>query len=500
MNLFTRLTFTVPTHIIIICFYRKYKERVITSDTEKIAAERTKEEKQYEKMTKTPVSRLIVSLSVPTVITMLVSALYNMADTYFVSNFVGETPAEMTSATGAVGIVFPLMAIIQAVGFTFGLGAGSWISRLLGGKENEKAQSVGSASFYVSIVIGGMITVFGLLFLTPLLRVLGATETMLPYAKAYARWILYAAPVMDASFVLNNYLRAEGKARFAMIGLCSGGILNIALDPLFIITAKMGITGAAVATVISQIVSFLILLSIFLTGKTIIRLDPRRIPKTPKTYLSIMGFGLPSFLRQGLSCAASIIMNAKSGEYGDSAVAAMTIATKILIIAFSVILGIGQGYQPVLGYNYGAHLIRRVKKAFSFTFIAGMVVMTSFGALMFFLAPQVMKLFCGNSNSVVTIGSEMLRALCIAMPFIPLCVVCNMTFQAIGKSLTSSFLSSLRQGLCYIPLIFVLSHFFGLRGLEISQAAADILTFFISVPFAAVFVNKLKKDTPHGVS
>ena len=304
------------------------------------------DEIQYQKMTETPVKRLIIKLSIPTIISMLVTSIYNLADTFFVSKL-GE------SASGAVSVVFSLMAIIQAIGFTLGMGAGSLISAKLGEKKNDDAQKIGAMAFYSALTIGLLLTIFGLLFINPLMKGLGSTETVLPYAKAYASYILYGAPIMAGSFVLNNILRSEGKANLAMIGLVFGGLLNIALDPLFIFVFDLGISGAAIATLISQVISFSILLACFLFKKTIVTLKLRYLTLNFLILLDIVKTGLPSLFRQGLASVSTILLNKAAGTYGgDMALSAMGIVGKTFMIIFAVALGIGQGYQPVCGYNY----------------------------------------------------------------------------------------------------------------------------------------------------
>ena len=345
-----------------------------------------RDELQYAKMTQTPVGPLITSLAIPTIISMLVTAIYNIGDTYFVSKL-------GTSASGAVGIVFSLMAIIQSVGFTIGMGSGARISRLLGAQRTDDANAVAASGFCAAVVLGSLLTVFGLLFLDPLMRVLGATSTILPYARDYARYILFAAPVMAASFLLNNILRAEGKARLAMVGLTSGGILNLLLDPLFIFTFDMGIAGAAIATALSQCVSFGILLSWFLAGKTITRPTVARISRRPDAYLKILKNGFPSFCRQGLASIATIALNVSAAVYGDAAVAAMSIVGKIFMFVFAINLGIGQGYMPVVGYNYGAGQYGRVKAAFLFTLKVACVLMTASAIAGFLSAPSLIRFF-----------------------------------------------------------------------------------------------------------
>jgi putative MATE family efflux protein len=410
-----------------------------------------------------------------------------MADTYFVSK-IG------TSAAAAVGVVFSLMAIIQAFGFTIGMGSGSWISRLLGAQQTEEASRVAASGFYSSIVWGGLLTALGIVFIDPLMQVLGATDTILPYARDYARYILFAAPVMMASFVLNNILRAEGRAKLAMFGIATGGILNCGLDPLFIFTFRMGIAGAAIATALSQLISFSILLSAFLRGRTATKLGLRRLSRSSAVYLQILKNGLPSFCRQGLASVSTIALNLSAAVYGDAAVAAMSIVGKIFMFIFSIILGVGQGYQPVLGYNYGAGKYGRVKEAFFFTLKINTAIMTVCAAAGFAASQTLMRLFIASDADVVRIGAEALRLQCLAMPFLPLGVLCNMTFQAIGKSWTSTFLSAARQGTFFLPLILVLPRVVGLLGVQITQPLADLCTFVLCLPFAVAFFRRLPKE------
>lgn len=445
-----------------------------------------KEEVQYQKMIKTPVKKLVIMLGLPTTISMLVTAIYNIADTYFVSQL-GK------SASGAVGVVFSLMAVIQAIGFTLGMGGSSIISSLLGQKKNEEAQKVGSTSFYTAILLGFLITIFGLLFINPLMRLLGSTETALPYAIDYATYIIYGAPIMTGSFVMNNILRAEGKAKLAMIGLTTGGILNIILDPLFINNLQLGISGAAIATLISQLVSFILLLIMFLFKKSIIRLSIFKISRDIKVYFEIIKVGLPSLCRQGLASLATILLNNQAGYYGaDAALSAMSIVSKVIMVIFSVSLGIGQGYQPVCGYNYFAKRYNRVKEAMIFTFVVSTTLLTTFSLILIIFSKQIIGIFI-DDEEVIKIGMVALRFQCIALPFLSLNTICNMTFQSIRKKVRATLLSCCRQGIFFIPLIFILPSLFGLVGVEITQAIADILTCAFSVFFFIDFTKHISK-------
>lgn len=440
------------------------------------------EELQYKKMINTPTKKLVLTLGIPTVISMLITSIYNIADTFFVAGL-GK------SASSAVGVVFALMAIVQAIGFTFGMGSGSLISSKFGERKNDEAQRYGSSAFYIAIFLGVLLSVFSIIFINPLINLLGATETNRDLVYDYAIYIIIGFPVMIGSFVLNNILRAEGKSKLAMIGLTTGGLLNIALDPLFIITFNMGISGAAVATLISQTVSFLILLAMFVFKKSIITLSIKYLSFKFNTYLDIIKIGLPSLCRQGLASIASICLNRQAGAIGgDAAQSAMSIVSKAFMVIFSISLGVGQGYQPVCGYNYFAKRYDRVKEAMMFTFMCGTVLMTAMSIVFFIFSSSVISFFI-DDKEVINIGKMALRYQCISMPFLSLNVICNMTYQSIRSKYKATLLSCCRQGIFFIPLVFILPSLFELTGLELVQALSDFLTFLFTIPF---FIHLLK--------
>lgn len=445
-----------------------------------------KHQQQYIKMTTTPVPKLIITLAIPMILSMLVSAIYNLADTYFVSQL-------GTSASGAVGVVFSLMATIQAVGFMLGMGTGAQISRLLGQKKNSQANVVAINGLVSAIIFGILMLVLGLKYHEQILLILGSTETILPHAEAYAQYIFYAAPFMAGSFVLNNILRSQGKAKFAMIGIMTGAVLNIGLDPLFIFGFDMGIGGAALSTAISQTIGFMVLLVPFFKKMTEVKLSFKFFSFKPIVLLRIMKNGLPSFIRQGFASAATVILNRQASLYGDSAIAAMSIVLRIVMFIFIIVIGFGQGYQPVVGYNYGAKIYDRVKEAFVFSLKVGMLIMAFFAILGFIFAPGIMAVFLPEDAAVIEIGALAFRAQCIAMLFMPFSTLANMTFQSIGKSWTATFLSSLRQGIFFLPLIIFLPRFIGLAGVQFTQAISDVLTFLVCLPFVISFFVKLKK-------
>lgn len=447
---------------------------------------RTSAESQYKKMTETPVARLIIALGIPTTVSMLITNIYNMADSYFVSQV-------SLSAGGATSIVFGIMSILQAFGFMFGHGSGSHISRLLGAKQIEKANRYASTGFFGAMLCGIFIMSAGLLLTEPLMRLLGSTDTILPYAKAYGRWILIAAPAMTSSCVLNNILRYEGKATLAMIGLTTGGILNMLLDPLFIFTFEMGIAGAGLATALSQYISFTILVTIFLLKKTQSTISVRFIAKDLRTLGDIIMTGLPSLARQGLNSVSTMVLNSQAKAFGDAAIAAMGYVGRTSSLIFSVGLGIGQGFQPVAAFNYGAGKYSRVKKGTWFTLGFGAAFIGIISAACFAFAPDIISLF-RKEAAVVDIGGEALRIMCVFLLFLPVSVVGTMLFQSIGKSVPALILSCLQSGLVFIPLCIILPRFFGVTGIEVSQPLAYFTSAVVSLPMTLSFLGHLPKD------
>ncbi len=441
---------------------------------------------QLEKMLNTNIPKLIISLSVPTVISMLVTTIYNTADAYFVSKL-------GTSATGAVGIVFSLMSIIQAVGFTIGMGTGSMISRLLGSEKNDKASSISSGALFFGIALGGILAISAYLNIEPLMHLFGATPTILPYAVSYGKYIIIGAPVMIGVYILNNLLRSQGYTKLSMFGITSGGILNVILDPIFIFSFNLGTAGAAIATLVSQCISFVILLFCVIK-KSNVKLNFTRISKSVRDYLLILKTGLPSLSRQGLASIAAMLLNNYAGGYGDAAVAAMSVVSKIFMIIFSVMIGIGQGMQPVVGFNYGAKKLERVRTAFCFTLIFGGSLMTVLSAVVYYFAPWLVEQFTKGDRAVIEIGVSALRMQCLVSPAVAIGTVCNMIYQTTGKAWTATILSCARQGLFFVPLIIALPHVYGLFGVQAAQPIADIITALFSIPFGIHFLRSLKQN------
>ena len=433
-----------------------------------------KQEQKFHQMTEEPVSRLIGRLALPCIISMLVTAFYNMADTFFVGML------KSNSATGAVGVVFSMMAIIQAVGFFFGHGSGNFISRELGRQNFEEASNMAATGFFSALATGILICALGQVFLEPLAYLLGSTDTILPYAKDYLRVILFGAPWMTASLVLNNQLRFQGSAAYAMVGIASGAVLNIGLDPLLIFVFGMGVAGAAWATIISQFVSFCLLLVGCAKGGNL-HIHISRVQLKWSYFEMIIKGGLPSLARQGLASVATICLNRAAGSFGDAAIAAMSVVQRIMMFGGSAMIGFGQGFQPVCGFNYGAKLYHRVKEGFWFCVKTSTVFLLAVGALGFVFAPQLVALFRDDPD-VIAYGAAALRFQCVTFCFQGWVVMSNMMLQTIGRTVPATFLAMARQGVFFIPLVWILSTSLGMLGVQMTQMAADCLTLVCAVP------------------
>lgn len=442
-------------------------------------------EAKYRRMTETPVGRLIVSLAVPCIVSMMITAFYNMADTFFVGML------HSNSATGAVGVSFSLMALIQATGFFFGQGSGNFISRELGKQHHEEAANMAATGFFSAVAAGVLICVLGQIFLEPLALLLGSTPTILPHAMAYMRAIFFGAPWMASSLVLNNQLRFQGSAAYGMVGVTLGAVLNIALDPLFIFTFHMGVAGAAWATAGSQLVSFTVLLIMCSRGGNL-RIQPRRVQFKLSYYRAIVQGGLPSLARQGLGSVAAILLNRAAGVYGDAAIAAVGIVQRIMMSCAAAMIGFGQGFQPVCGFNYGAGLYGRVRAGFRFCFRVSTAALFLIGGTAFALAPVLVALF-RDDPEVVAIGTAALRFQCVTLCFQGWIVMSNMMLQTMGRTVPATFLAMARQGIFMIPMVWVLPALFGLAGIEAAQAAADLLTLLCAVPIQLHILRELRE-------
>lgn len=441
-------------------------------------------------MLETPVNKLIPQLAVPTIISMLVTSIYNMADTFFVSQ-IG------TSASGAVGIIFSVMAMIQAIGFTLGMGSGNNISRALGNQDEGKASVFAATAFYTSALIGIVILIGGTIFSKPMVYFLGATPTIAPYAQDYARYILIAAPFMMASFVMNNILRSQGNAVFAMIGITTGGILNMILDPIFIFGLNMGISGAAVATMLSQMVSFGILWYQCNRQTDSVTIQLKNFCPSWSVYGQILHAGLPSFCRQGLASVAAVVLNFAAGPYGDAAIAAMSIVTRFMMFINSSLIGFGQGFQPVCGFNFGARRYDRVLEAFWFCVKVAVIMLSAFGVVAFLFSRPIIASFRREDLQVIEIGTLALRLQLLTMPFQAWVIMVNMLTQSIGYGFRASLVAMGRQGLFLIPVLLIFPRIFGILGLQMAQPVADMMTFVLATVVVIGIIkelNQLKRE------
>ncbi|MCR4617971.1 MAG: MATE family efflux transporter [Lachnospiraceae bacterium] len=434
---------------------------------------------------------LVGKLSVPTIISMLITALYNMADTFFVGKI-------NTQATAAVGLVFSVMAIIQALGFYYGHGSGNYISRKLGAGEFDAAADMASTGFVYAFATGIVVSAVGLVFLKPIAILLGSTETIFPYTVDYLRIILIGAPFTMSSFVVNNQLRFQGSATYAMVGICSGAILNIGLDPLFIFAFKLGVAGAALSTVVSQITSLVILLFMTRKGGNL-RVSLKGVHFGWYYMAEIFKGGFPSLVRQALGSISTIFLNRAAGTYGapvsDAAIAAMSVVGRYQMFCYSALIGFGQGFQPVCGMNYGGKKYDRVREAFWFCVRIAFFVLLAIAVVSFIFSEQIITFFRKDDLDVIRIGTVALRYQIVVFPLASIVVLSNMMLQSVGKTFRASVLSGARQGLFLIPAVFVLPYFLGLRGVQMAQMVADICSFILTLPMVFGFLNEMKKES-----
>lgn len=442
-------------------------------------------EENYIRMTEQPVRSLILQLATPTIISMLITSFYNMTDTIFVSRLGTENSA-------AVGIVYSIMSIIQAIGLTLGQGSANTVSRLLGEKRRREANELFSTAFFTSLTVALLFAIVALTFKERFVRFLGATETIAPYAEEYASIILIGAPWMAVSYTMNNNLRSEGKAYLGMIGMSSGAILNVILDPILIFGFKMGIAGAAWATIISQFVSFIILTSHFISKRSNLTLSLRLFRLRWWIYRSIIVIGSPSLIRSLMHTVAAIAMNVFAAPFGDGAIAAMSITTRVMQFLNSALIGFGQGMQPVAGFSWGAKRYDRLREAFLFCTRTAVIAFLFIAAVCFAGARAIMLLFL-KDPVVVAIGTTAIRAQCVLLPVTAFNTLGGMIFQSTGHGKTSSILALVRQGVFFVPLVALLSRTIGLFGLQAAQPCADLLTCTLTLLYVIPFMRRLKR-------
>lgn len=438
----------------------------------------------YTRMLDEPVKKLILQLALPSIISMLISSFYNMADTYFIGKI-------STSASGAIGIVFSFTAIVQAFAFFFGHGSGNYISRKLGENNTREAEKMASTGFFYALFIGILFMTLGLIFKRPLSILLGSTETILPYTMDYLKYILLGVPFSMASFVMNNQLRFQGKAFYGMLGIGTGAIINIFLDPIFIFSLKMKIQGAALATTISQIISFLLLFILYYRHSEL-NLKWKNITCNKKYLIEIVRGGTPSLCRQSISSLGLICLNMAAHPYGDEAIAAMSIVSRITFFGTAALIGFGQGFQPVCGFNYGAKRYDRVKEAFWFCVKFGTIAMFLLSVFGGIFSENLVTIFLKKDPTVIAYGTKALRFQCATLCLSGWITICNMMQQNLGRVFSASFLSMARQGILFIPLVYILPPIFDLNGLFLVQPLADLLTFLIAIPLQLNLMKKLK--------
>lgn len=443
------------------------------------------QKKQFGKMTTEPVGKLLFTLSVPTIISMMVTNIYNLVDTAFVGTL-------GTSESGATGIVFGYMAILQAVAFMCGQGAGSIMSRKLGARDIEEATKYSSTGFFLSFVLGLVMAVLSLVFMKPLLYLLGSTETIAPYAGTYIFYILLSAPFFTSSLTMNNLFRYEGKAKFGTIGLMIGAVINIFGDIILMFGLKLGIAGAGISTAVSQIISFSILLSMFLRRKTQTRISIKYVARDWKTVWNIIATGFPSLLRQALNSIAAVLLNKTAGVYGDEAVAAMSIVSRISFFPMAVAIGIGQGFQPISSFNFGANKKNRVRKAF-WTALAGEECVLTLISVPIYIFAGTLVQQLRDDPLVIELGIRALRLMCVGQLFVPLTMMVEMGFQSIGEKMLASFGSCLRSGLLFIPTLLILKRARGMSGVQEAQPLSFVLTFIVCLFLCRIYLKQVKE-------
>lgn len=445
------------------------------------------DEKRAQMMGQGKIATVLTKLAIPGVIAMLIAAVYNLVDTMFVGML------SNTDAMAAVSVAFPMFMLIGAVGQMFGVGAASYISRLLGEKKNEEANYTGSTTFITAIVVSLIFTVFGLVFLEPILRLFGASGSIMPYAKEYSLILMSGSLFTILNMTMNNMIRAEGNALFSMLAIGLGSILNIALDPLFMFVFDMGIAGAAWATVVGQSISTVFLISYYMSGKNVVKVNPKYIKPSKYMYGQIMKIGIATFTRQALSSVSMGLINIAAAPFGVAAVAAMGVSLRVFVIPMYIVMGVCQGFQPLVGYNYGAKNYERVHEAIRAALKATtLICVIAAGIILLFTAP-IISAFTSDPN-VMDIGVSALRFLAILMPTLGFQTVYGTLFQALGKGVEALFLSVSRQGIFLIPAAIILPKILGLTGVMLAQPFADAATMILTVIVAIRLNKELKKE------
>ena len=422
------------------------------------------------------IHKLILHMAVPTIVAQLITTIYNLVDTYFVSTL-------GTNAMAAVGVNNSLERTITLVGSLIGSGACSYLARLLGAKRDEDADHVLSTSFFAGITIGLVLAIIGTIFITPLVNFLGATDECRTFSIQYATYVLYAAPFMIGSFILNMCLRSEGSARLAMIGIGFGGVLNCILDPIFIYVFHLGVAGASMATAISTTISFCILVYPDIKKRSAVQISLKKVRWRPEEAREVMSIGSTSFLRSCFGVLAGILVNRVAGGFSTAALAALSLSNRVMDFPFAVILGFGQGYQPVVGFNWGAKQKERVKESLRFAMKISLIGAAIVGVFIFVFARNVVGIFNSEADSeVLRLGMLCIRLQCITLPIHSWLSLVNMFYAGIGRARSALALSTARQGYCFLPVLFILPAVAGINGLAAAQAVADLLTLLVVIP------------------
>lgn len=445
-----------------------------------------KQQERYEKLLNEKISRIIPTLAIPTILSMMITSIYNIADTFFVSQL-------GTSASGAVGIIFSAMSLIQALSFTIGMGSGNYVARCLGAGQEEEAQRTVSVAFFTGFFVGTIIGMIGITHIEWIVVALGATETIKPYAIEYARYIFFATPFMMCSYIMNNLLRLQGLAAYAVVGIGTGGLINMALDPLFIFVFHMGTAGAAMATGLSQFISFVILICQCNLRSGCIHIRVRNFRPGIALYRTIIGGGMPSLMRNGTASMASLVLNTTARPYGDAAIAAMAIVNRLIYFINAAVTGLGQGFQPVCGFSYGARKYDRVREAFWFCVKVSTCGLIVISAAMFLVSGNIISLFRKNDAEVIAIGTRTLRFQLLTVWTTGFLTMSNMLSQSIGYGYRATFLAVVRQGLFLIPILIVFTRIFGLLGIQIAQPCSDLCAVILTVSIMKGILKELNK-------
>ena len=432
------------------------------------------------------IPKVVLKMALPTIVAFLINSIYSLADTYFVSSL-------GTNATAAVSVNASLDQLILMCGSLLALGANSYIARLMGQGNDKKASQVLSTSFFTALAIGLLLTVFGSIFMTPMVRLLGATPTCEQYSIDYATYVLLAAPFMAANFVMNQCLRSEGSATLSMIGMGFGGILNCVLDPIFIFGLDMGVAGASLATAISKLVSFAILVFPYITRRSMLRLSVKNIRYSWDIISNVVSVGSSSMFRSGLSVVSAILLNKLAGDISDSVLADIGVCTKIMMFPFSIILGFGSGFQPVAGFNWGAKRYDRVQQCFRFSAWAALIGAGVMAAVLIFGADWLILKFAGDDPQMREIGKLSIWLQSVALPIHAWVAVVNMLCTGLGNAKGAFLLATARQGTCFIPILYPLAIFFAEYGIASVQAVADVLTLIPAIPLAIIVSKKIRK-------